>query len=267
LRPPPGAWPFDPTVYVGLIALLLGYAALARRTAGYSRVRGLYWVLGVLVVWVALETPIDVLSDFYLQSVHMSQHVLIGIIAPPLLLLGLTPEMAAWLARRIPLLRWAAEPVQAQVIFGVVMIAWHHPLLYDLTLANEGVHVFEHVTFMAGGFLYFWPVVSATAAQSRWQLGDVGRIVYLIVGTFPQDTVALILTFSRHPFYDFYVQAPRIAPALDPLSDQVLAGIALMAAGKISYLVAMLKIFFQWLARARADEQALDEARLASKLT
>lgn len=266
MRPAPGAWPFDPTVYLGLIALLLGYTVLARRTPGYRRVRGLYWLLGLLTVWIALETPIDTLSDEYLQSVHMSQHVLIGIIAPPLLLLGLTPAMAAWLARNVPLLRWSAEPVQAQVIFGIVMIAWHLPGLYDLTLANEGVHIFEHLTFMAGGFVYFWPVVTATAAQSRWQLGEVGRIVYLIVGTFPQDTVGLILTFSRHPFYEFYIRAPRVAPSLDPLSDQVLAGIVLMGAGKISYLVAMLKIFFQWLARARSEETARDEARLASKV-
>lgn len=265
MRPPPGAWTFDPTVYAGLLLLLLGYAALARRTPGYRRARGVFWLLGVVTIWVGLETPIDVLSDFYLQSVHMAQHVLIGIIAPPLLLLGLTPAMAGWLARSVPGLRWATEPVQAQVIFGIVMLGWHLPVLYDLTLANESIHVFEHLTFMAGGFLYFWPVVGATAAQSRWKLGEFGRIVYLIVGTFPQDTVGLILTFARHPFYEFYVQVPRVAPSLDPLSDQVLAGIVLMGAGKISYLVAMLKIFFQWLARSRADEEELDEARLASR--
>jgi len=72
----------------------------------------------------------------------------------------------------------------------------------------------------------------------------------------PADTVSVILMFARSPFYPFYQHAPRLVPGLDPLTDQVLAGIVLMAVGKLSYLVAILDIFFRWLARARAEEAA-----------
>jgi putative membrane protein len=225
---------------------------LARNARDHQRHHTVYLVAGLAVAWLGLESPIDWYSDNALQSVHMAQHILIGLIAPPLWLLGLSPSMAANVAR-LPGLRRFAEPVWAQVMFAVVMIAWHVPALYDLTLGSEGIHIFEHFTFMVGGMLFWWPVVESTSEQLRWRLGPVAKVVYIIAGTVPQDTVSLVLIFSRTPFYHFYATAPRAVAGLDALTDQTLAGIALMVAGKISYLVAMLKLFVDWVARTRAE--------------
>ena len=188
----------------------------------------------------------------------MVQHILIGLIAPPLCLLGLSPSMAARFAR-LPGLRPCAEPVAAQLIFAIVMIGWHFPLLYDLTLASEGVHILEHLTFLAGGTLFWWPIVESTSAQLHWRLGPAAKVIYILAGTIPQDTVSLVLIFSRAPFYHFYVTAPRVVPGLDAVTDQTLAGIALLGAGKISYLVAMLKLFGDWVARTRAEDALADQ--------
>jgi len=247
------SWPLDPTVYLGLGLLFFAYAALARGRKDLGRRQTLYFVLGVLTIWLALETPLDIVADHYLQSVHMLQHVLIGLVVPPLLLLGLSPSMVAALVR-IPGLRPLTEPVPAQVAFGILMGAWHLPALYDLTLHSEAVHVVEHLTFMATGTLYWWPVVGATSARAAWRLGDAGKVLYLLFGTVPADTVSVILMFSRAPFYPFYVGAPRLLAGLDPLTDQVLAGVVLMAVGKLSSLVAVLEIAFRWLARVRAED-------------
>ncbi|TMC14738.1 MAG: cytochrome c oxidase assembly protein [Chloroflexi bacterium] len=236
------SWPLDPTVYLGLGLLFFAYAALARGRKDLGRRQTLYFVLGVLTIWLALETPLDIVADHYLQSVHMLQHVLIGLVVPPLLLLGLSPSMVAALVR-IPGLRPLTEPVPAQVAF-----------LYDLTLHSEAVHVVAHLTFMATGTLYWWPVVGATSARAAWRLGDAGKVLYLLFGTVPADTVSVILMFSRAPFYPFYVGAPRLLAGLDPLTDQVLAGVVLMAVGKLSSLVAVLEIAFRWLARVRAED-------------
>jgi putative membrane protein len=226
---------------------VIGYAGLARGRDDFNPGRGISYILGLVVIWVALETPIDTISDHYLQSVHMLQHVLLGIIAPPLLVLGLSPSMAATLAR-VPGVRQLTEPVPAQVIAAVVMIAWHLPPLYDAT-ENESVHIFEHLTFIASGVLFWWPVLDATAAQSRWQLGEVGRLAYLLVGTFPQDGVAIVLQFSRVPFYDFYRHAPMLVPGWDAVIYQNVAGTVLQLIGKTSYLVAAIVIFFRWVER------------------
>src|SRR3981081_3161355 len=153
-------WPFDPTVYAGLLALFFGHAWLAR-DRDLPRVASLYFGLGLACLWLALETTTDVLSDHYLDSVHMFQHVLLGVVAPPLLLLGLNREMAGVLAR-VPGVRAGTEPVTAQVLSAVVMIGWHLPPLYDATLHSESLHVLEHVTFIAGGVLFWSPGVDAT---------------------------------------------------------------------------------------------------------
>src|SRR6266699_914442 len=151
------AWPFDPTVYAGLLGLWLGHA------------------------WLALETPIDVLSDDYLDSVHMFQHVLLGVVAPPLLLLGLNREMAGVLLR-VPGLRPLTEALPAQVLAAAVMIGWHVPPLYDATLYSESLHVIEHVAFIGGGVLFWWPVVDATGVHARWRLSPLAKLLYLFIG-------------------------------------------------------------------------------------
>jgi putative membrane protein len=249
------AWPFDPTVYAGLLALFLGHAWLARGR-DLPRLNSLYFGLGLFAIWLALETPIDTISDEYLDSVHMFQHVLLGVVAPPLLLLGLNRDMAGVLVR-LPGVRALTEPVAAQVLSGLVMIVWHLPALYDATLYREPLHIAEHVTFIGGGVLFWWPVIGATAAHARWRLGPMGQLLYLFIGTFPQDAVALALQFSRTPFYEFYTRAPRIVPGLDPLTDQTTAGGVLMLFGKSSYFIGAVVVLLRWFnAEARADREA-----------
>src|SRR5216683_473048 len=251
------SWPLDPSVYGGLVALFLSHAWLARRVDDAQPKHTFYFGLGLLTLWVALETPIDTLGDHYLDSVHMLQHVMLGFVAPPLMLLGLSPKMAA-LVVRVPFVRAVTEPVPAQIVAAAVMIGWHLPALYDATLQSESLHVVEHVTFIAAGLVLYWPVLEATSAQTRWQLSPVMKLLYMLVATLPQDGVALVLLFSRVPFYEFYVHVPRLVASLTPLIDQTLAGAALMVLGKASLSVAALSVFFRWF----GGEHEADKTRL-----
>jgi putative membrane protein len=242
------------TVYAGLVLLFFGHAWLARGAADARRRHTLYFLVGLLTLWVALETPIDTISDHYLDSVHMLQHVLLAFVAPPLLLLGLSPDMAARLAR-VPGARAVTEPVQAQVIAAAIMIGWHAPPLYDATLANEGVHVLEHVMFIASGVVLLWPIIEATSAQARWRMSPGAKLVYLLLATLPQDGVALALIFSRVPFYDFYTHVPRLVAGFSALIDQTVAGAVLMIGGKVTLAVAALVVFFRWFGAEHAADQ------------
>jgi len=246
-------WPFDWTVYAGLVLLYFGHAWLARDAPDARRRHSLYFGLGLLVLWVALETPIDTISDHYLDSVHMLQHVLLGFVAPPLMLFGLAPSMAARLAR-VPGVRPLTEPIAAQVFAGAVMIAWHLPPLYEATLYNEELHVLEHVTFIAAGLTLYWPILEATSAQSRWQLSAGAKLVYMLLATLPQDGVALALIFSRVPFYEYYAHASRLFSGFTAVIDQTVAGAVLMIVGKVTLAVAAIAVFFRWFgAEHRAD--------------
>ncbi len=254
-------WPLDPTVYAGLLALFFGHAWLAREADDARRKHSLYFGLGLLTIWVALETPIDTISDYYLDSVHMLQHVMLGFVAPPLLLLGLSPQMVGRIVR-VPGVRELTEPIPAQLIAGVVMIVWHVPWLYDATLHWEELHIMEHLTFIAAGVVLYWPILEATSAHARWQMSAGAKLLYMLVATLPQDGVALVLLFSRVPFYDFYVHVPRLVPSLTPLIDQTLAGAVLMILGKATLTVAGLAVFFRWF----GAEHRSDQARLRPRM-
>lgn len=203
-------------------------------------------------MWIALETPIDTISDHYLDSVHMLQHVLLGFVAPPLMLLGLSPAMAGRLAR-LPGVRPVTEPVPAQVIAAAVMVGWHLPPLYDATLRNEEIHIVEHLTFIGAGVLLYWPIVEATSQHARWRMSPGARLVYILLATLPQDGVALALIFSRVPFYEYYAQARRLIPGFTALIDQTVAGAVLMVLGKLTLAIAALTVFFRWFG---AEQQA-----------
>jgi putative membrane protein len=250
------SWPFDPTVYLGLVLLYLGHAWLARGAPDFRRKHSLYFGLGLVTIWVALESPIDTIADHYLDSVHMLQHVLLGFVAPPLMLLGLSPGMVVRVLR-VPGVRALTEPIPAQVIAAIVMIGWHIPVLYDATLYSEALHVAEHLTFIAAGLLLYWPMLGATSAYARWRMSPAAKLVYMLVATLPQDGVALALIFSRVPFYEYYVHAPRLVASLTPIVDQTVAGAVLMIFGKATIAIAAVAVFIRWF----GSEHEADRAR------
>src|SRR4029077_5852992 len=173
---------------------------------------------------------------------------------PPLMPLGLSPDMVARLVR-VPGVRAITEPVPAQLIAGSVMIGWHIPYLYDATLVSPSLHVVEHLMFIAGGLVMYWPMLEATSAVAHWRMSPGAKLVYMLVATLPQDGVALVLLFSRVPFYEFYVHVPRLIDSLTPLIDQTLAGAVLMVLGKATMSIAALSVFFRWFGGEHADDQ------------
>jgi cytochrome c oxidase assembly factor CtaG len=252
-------FPFDVTVYAGLVVLFFAHAWLARQAPDAERKHTLFFFAGLFVVWLALETPIDTLSDRYLDSVHMFQHVLLAFVAPPLMLLGLSAGMVGRLVR-IPGLSAVTEPVPAQVIAALIMIVWHVPALYDATLRNEGLHVLEHVMFVASGVFLYWPILETTSSQARWRMSPGARLVYMLLATLPQDGVALALIFSRVPFYEFYTHVPRLIVGFTPLIDQTVAGAVLMIFGKVTLAIAALVVFFRWFSAEQREDRGIESA-------
>lgn len=248
------AWPFDPSVDAGLVALSLGYAWLARRV-GAPRRNALYFCIGLLVVWLALETPLDTLADHYLMSAHMAQHMLLMAVAPPFLLLGLSRSMAAALLR-VPLVRPLTEPVPAQAAYAAAMIGWHLPPLYSLALRDPVIHVVEHLAFLAAGTLFWWPVIRATRVHLRWSLSEPGVVVYLLTGMLPMMAVSLPLQFSRNLFYPLYGSAPRLIPSITPVIDQNIAGAVMMLIEMAATGVDAVIVMHRWIGEAvRTDLQ------------
>jgi putative membrane protein len=232
------SWSVDPTVLVGTAALAAAYAWLFRNGGAadeaWSPMSRLFFAAGLATLLLALESPIDVGGDRYLFSLHMLQHLLLSMVVPPLLLLGLPARWLAWTRVRI-------HPVFATLLFNGVLVTWHLPFLYQATLTNEGVHVLEHLSFLATGVLFWRPIIAPAASAQG--LTTMGKIAYLGFAGIPPTILGIGFILSSLVIYPFYAAAPRVS-SLAPLDDQQLAGLVMFGLGNLIYFAAIGVLFF-----------------------
>ncbi len=232
------SWSLDPTVLAGIAALAAAYAWLLRHRGSslesWSPMGRLYFAAGLAVLLLALESPIDVGGDRYLFSLHMLQHLLLSMAVPPLLLLGLPARWLAWN-------RFRVHPIVASLVFNGVLVTWHLPFLYQATLTDEGIHVLEHLSFLATGVLFWWPLIAP--AKAPFGLSPIGKIAYLGFAGIPPTILGIAFILSPSVLYPFYAAAPRIS-SLGPLEDQQLAGLVMFGLGNFIYFVAIAVLFF-----------------------
>ncbi len=270
-----GDWSLDPTVFCGLVALAVGYWLAWRRGLlspaddvspwfRNPRTRAVMFALGLLTAVIALESPIDRGGDLYLFSLHMVQHLLLMMVAPPLMLLGIcgaTPPPRARFAR-LRRAWWAlTRPWPAVLLFNSVMLVWHIPALYDTTLTVEPVHILEHLSFMAVGVVFWWAIVDPIRGPRTVTVTPLTKIAALVVSGIPPTVLGLIFALSRTPFYAYYVRAPRLW-GVSALFDQQIGGVIMLGLGNIIYFVAIVIIFMRLLGDAAKDEEEA-AARLA----
>ena len=256
-------WHGHPDVLIGLSLLegvyLLGVGPIRERYRLSDTVdprQTATFTLGVLVIFFSLLSPLHELSDHYLFSAHMLQHVLLTLAAPPLLLLG-TP---GWLLRPLlrpnvmfRLARLLTHPIVAFAVFTVVFSLWHIPGLYNLSVTNHTVHIAEHLLFMATAVMMWWPLTSMMPELPR--LSYPLAMIYLFVLSIAQLIVFAPITFSSEPLYRWYVDAPRIW-SISPVVDQQLGAILMKIGGGAFFLAIIIVLFFRWYNREERQEQA-----------
>src|SRR5262249_52825233 len=257
------SWHADPTVVVGLAALGLGYLVAARRQRRMdprTRVgpaKAMSFAGALFVLFGALTGPVHDLSDYYLFSAHMVQHMLLIFAMPPLLLYGTPAFMLRPLLRDqvvVRLGRRLTRPISAFVIFNVTLVAWHIPPLYNLAMDQHPVHIVEHLMMMAASVILWWPVRAPVTEIPRAPYPV--QLLYLFVAGLPMVMVAIFIAMADQVLYPFYATAPRIWDQLTPYSDQHLGGLIMWIPGGMVFLIAITVVFFRWQA-AGADDGAL----------
>jgi cytochrome c oxidase assembly factor CtaG/ferredoxin len=267
-----GSWPFDPWILCSLVlpgALYLrGWLALRRRDPSRWTVwRPVAFGAGLLALFVALASPIEPFAPLLLQ-VHMLQHLLLMMIAPPLLWLGapLVPLLVGlprpirtyWAA---PLFGWPplrrlfaklTHPVAAWLLYTAATWIWHLPSVYGIALASDGWHILQHLCFLGTGLLFWYPVVRPFPSRPRWSPWLL--IPYLIFGDVQNTILSAVLTFADAPLYSYYALRPRLGN-ISPLEDQRAAGVLMWVPGSIAYLVPLFAIGIRLLAGGPGAEK------------
>jgi len=219
---------------------------------------------GLLLMLGALQGPLHELSDYFLFSAHMVQHLAVMLVMPPLLLYG-TPD---WMIR--PLLgipgfrtaaRWLTLPLVAFLLNNGIFGAWHFPGPYDLMMRNHDVHIMMHMMIMTSGMIMWWPVMSPLPELPR--IAPPLQMIYLFILGVPMMVVAALITFSRTALYPWYAEAPRIFP-LTVLDDQRLGGVIMWVPGALVLWVAISLVYFRWTRpEMREDEESFRGRRRA----
>jgi putative membrane protein len=245
------AWHPDPTFVVGVAALgCLYVAALRRGHAQGRRVKAVTVVAffaGLAVLLGSLTGPLHDLSDYYLFSAHMVQHLLLVFAMPPLLLYGTPGWMLSPLLRHplvLGLGRRLTRPSGAFVSFNLVLVAWHLPPLYNLAMNHHGVHIVQHLMIMVVSVILWWPVLSPSSELPRAPYPV--QMLYLFVVGLPMVMVSIFITMAESVLYPYYVAAPRVWEALTPHADQHLGGLIMWIPGGMVFLLAISVVFFRW---------------------
>ncbi len=253
------------TVEPGLAYVVLAAGLYAVGGRGYrpateqSRWRAVSFAAGLGTIVIALDSPLDGYADSLFWA-HMSQHVLLLTLAPPLILLGRpwprmwravpsgarvavgrTLSAGAWTAP----IRTLARPIPAWILFNVTILAWHIPGAYNATLTSGAVHDLEHAMFFFTGLLFWARVVDPGPLRPR--LNWLMRTGYVIGAMVIGWGLAITLVLVPEPIYSYYALLAHRPGGISALSDQQLAAGIMWVPGSLSYGVAMFLAFYRWL--------------------
>lgn len=270
-------WTLDPLALAGIIGAAAAYLWATRRVnrghpaSPQSVYRSWLFLGGLAAVAVALLSPIEAYEGS-LFSVHMVQHMLLQLVAAPLLLAGAPitlalrvarPSVRRWLLAVLhsTVVRALSFPVVAWVLFAAANWGWHFSALYDQALENQALHYFQHATLLGAALLFWWPVVGAD--PSPWRLPHPVRLLYLFLALPQNSFLGVALMSAPTVLYPHYVTNGRDW-GLSPLDDQALGGVIMWVVGDLAFLAAMMIVVVFWMRHEDRRTERLDR-RLAAE--
>jgi len=265
-------WSFEPAVALPLAVVAIGWIRLVRgidRTHPahpVPRRRSVAFLLGLAAIAIALLSGIDT-WDTTLFSIHMVQHLLLTLVAAPLIALGapittLLRASSPDVRRRVilPILhsrvtKVLSFPVVAWLVFAGVMWGTHFSPIFDASLENPVVHDLEHGLYLGAGFLFWWPAVGLD--PSPWRMPHPVRAMYVFL-QMPQNTfLAVTILNSTVVLYNHYATVRRSwGPSV--LEDQQIAGGLMWITGDVLFLAGLGAIIAGWMVHEKAQEAAVD---------
>ncbi len=275
----PFSWTTDPALlWVILAAALywLGGRDLGRRRSAARNWRTASFVAGLAAIVLAIASPLDEWAD-QLQWAHMVQHVLLLLIAPPLLALarpwnrmwrGLPLGLRRRVAREVTQGRWSeglrrtarflGDPLPSWLLFSVTLVIWHVPFAYDATLRSPLVHATEHALFFGTGLLFWTRVIDSPPWRSP--LADSARAVYVASAMVVSWLLAIFLALSTSPLYAPYAAEASRPGGITALADQQLAAGVMWVPGSIPFAIAIMFAVYRWL-EPKPSRDPTDRAR------
>jgi putative membrane protein len=210
----------------------------------------------MLVLLAALVSPIDRLGEDYLFSAHMVQHILLGDIAPLLLLLSLSRVIMRPATRRFSRLERRLGALASPPAFIALWLAliyfWHVPALYDAALEHTAVHALEHACFFTAGVAVWWPLIQPVPMRRR--MTGLQPLMYIFAAKVGLAALGIYLAWSQSLAYDWYARVPRIW-GLSAIEDQNVGGAVMLVEQSIVLVIVMVVLLVRMLDQSEEDER------------
>jgi len=242
-----------PSTVIGIVGLIALYE-WRRSVAGVAPRVSFY--VALVVMFFSLNGWLHDLSDEYLFSAHMVQHLLLALVVAPLMIMGTPGELlrpALGLPGVRPIANWLTKPAHCFAIFNVVVAAWHLPPAYNYALAHHPIHIVQHLMFLVASVLMWWPVLSPLPELPR--LSYPGQMLYLFLMSIPMAIVSVYISYADTVLYPLYASAPRIW-GISPMSDQMIGGLIMWIPGGLFFYTIISIIFFKWQQRDGVETRA-----------
>ena len=253
------SWTLDPLQLAPIVLIVIAYGVrartLARREQAVPSWRIRLFALGIVLLLVAIASPLAAVAEDELFSFHMGQHLLLGDLAPLCLLAGLTgPLLRPVLALPgVMRLRALANPLVALPIWVANLALWHVPAFYEAAVENSAVHAIEHLAFFSAGVILWLPVLETLPAP-EW-FGSGGKLGY-IVGVRLVGTLLGNVFIWGEPFYGIYKGDDYLG--LSPQADQSLAGSLMMLEGSLVTVVAIAWLFLRMAQEGQVRQELIE---------
>ncbi|HEY9712169.1 MAG TPA: cytochrome c oxidase assembly protein, partial [Chroococcales cyanobacterium] len=253
------SWDFRPGAIAICASLAVLYLLTNKKRSGLKTFN---FMAGVLLILFSLVSPLETLGHHYLFSAHMVQHMLLGSVAPPLLVAGLTEDSVrtclnhAWC---VSLDRLFSLPAFALAVRIAVLVIWHLPAPFQSAMSNPSIHVTEQLSFLLSGLLLWWPVFKPVP---EGKLPPLYAIAYIALAGFACSIMGSLFTICDTTLYSMYSRPHDPLGALDlirsqwglsQLEDQQLGGAIMWEPGCFIFLWAAMAVFLDWLKQSGKD--------------
>jgi putative membrane protein len=255
------SWTFEPLQLAPIAVIAVAYVVrartLARRGQPVPGWRIALFALGIALLVIAVASPIAEIGETELFSFHMTQHLLLGDLAPLCILAGLTgPLLRPILALPgVMRLRVLANPLVAFPIWAANLVLWHVPVLYEAAVEHSGVHALEHIAFFSAGIVLWLPILETLPAP-EW-FGTGAKLGYIVGVRLVATILGNVFVWGGSAFYDVYDTGNDYL-GLSPEADQSLAGSLMMLEGSLVTIVALAWLFLRMAQEGEVRQELIE---------
>ena len=277
------AWVYTPIITIPLIVTVLVYAAGAMRRNQLSKplhpARAILFLLGIAFMYIALQSPLEPLSDHYF-FIHQIEHLILRMLGPWLLILSmpmnvLIQGLPTWARRGIlkpiiknrgvySLYRLFTQPYLATFLFIATLYVWQIPVLHEQAVLNQGLHDLMHVSMIVSAFFFWWIISDPRRSAARCSYGI--RLFLLWAVTTFNSILGAIITMTRTLIYQVYDQGIDVIQ-MSGMEDQQYGGVILWVPGGMMGVLGTAVVFYLWVRDSRRAKRIKAKHQFARRLS